>query len=220
MGFLQISDGARINVNLEVGDTSLLTEDERNIIQTPGSVSDVESDPDQAPFRSLVSDSRSVEANVSWAKAFLDSGTAVSANANYDRRDARALQGLNTVLLTDAAGNSALRTFGEDTPIEQTVAADTFSASGSVNTPVNAFRLNTTFDTSISESETRFDQLFDASGFASSALAGDLALDATLPSATQTGFDIASRRTITAETLTTLRGAARLSSRRRGKCDV
>ncbi|WP_298337240.1 hypothetical protein [uncultured Erythrobacter sp.] len=206
LGFLQITNGARANVNLEANDTSLLTEDERDILQTPGSISDIAGDPGQAPFRSLISDSRALEANVSWAKAFLDSGTAVSANVFYERRDARALQGLNTVLLTDAAGNSALRTFGEETPIEQTVAIDTFSASGSVNTPVNAFRLTSTFDASLSESETRFDQLFDASDLVASALTGDLAIDAALPSSIQTGFDVANRRTITAETLTTLRG--------------
>lgn len=205
-GFLQITNGARINVNLEANDTSLLTEDERDIIQTEGSLSNIAGDPDQAPFRSLISDSRSLEANVSWAKAFLDSGTAVSANANYTRRDARALQGLNTVLLTDATGNSALRTFGEESPIEQTVAVDTLAASGSVNTPVNAFRLTSTFDANLSESETRFDQLFDTSELTDAALAGDLAIDASLPSSVQTGFDQASRRTIDVGSLTTLRG--------------
>jgi hypothetical protein len=206
LGFLQITNGARINANFTAQDTSFLTEDERDIIQTPGSVSDVAGDPDQAAFRSLISDSRSLEGNISWAKAFLESGTAVSANANYVRRDARALQGLNTVLLTDASGNSALRTFGEESPIEQTVASDTFSASGSVNTPVRAFRLTSTFDASLSESGTRFDQLFDASELVASALNGDLAIDGALPASFQTGLEQADRRTINANSLTTLRG--------------
>ena len=207
LGFLQISNGARINVNLEAQDSSFLTENERDIIQTPGSISDVASDPDQAPFRSLVPDSRSLEASVSWAKAFVDSGVSVSANATYDRSDRRSLQGLNTVLLTDPAGESVLRTFGEDTPLEQTIAADVFSSSGSFTAPLNAFRLTSTFDASLSETETRFDQPFDTSDLESAALAGELALDAALPSNVQTGFDIANRRTITAQSLTTLRGA-------------
>lgn len=206
LGFLQITDGARINANFTAQDTSFLTEDEREIIQTPGSVSDVASDPDQAAYRSLISDSRSLEGNISWAKAFLESGTAVSANANYARRDARALQGLNSVILTDASGNSALRTFGEESPIEQTVASDTLSASGSVNTPIRAFRLTSTFDAILSESETRFDQLFDTSDLVASALIGDLAIDGALPTSFQTGFDQADRRTINAKSLTTLRG--------------
>ena len=206
LGFLQIANGARINANFTAQDTSFLTEDERDIIQTPGSVSDVAGDPDQAPFRSLISDSRTLEANVSWAKAFLESGTAVSGNLSYDRRDARALQGLNTVRLTDANGNSALRTFGEESPIEQTLALDTFSASGSVNTPVNAFRLTSTFDASLSESETRFDRPFDKFDLIASALSGDLAIDGALPTGFETGFDQANRRSINANSLTTLRG--------------
>ncbi|KEO90869.1 hypothetical protein EH31_07475 [Erythrobacter longus] len=206
LGFLQITNGARINVNFEANDTSLLTEDERDIIQTQGSVSNVVGDPAQAAFRSLISDSRNLEGNISWAKAFLDSGTAVSANLFYQRNDARALQGLNTVLLTDASGNSALRTFGEETPIEQTIAVDTLSTSGSVNTPVNAFRLTSTFDANLSESETRFDQLFDTSELTDAALTGALAIDGPLPTSLQTGFDQANRRTIDIGSLTTLRG--------------
>ncbi|MEM1051190.1 MAG: hypothetical protein AAGI28_03765, partial [Pseudomonadota bacterium] len=206
LGFLKIANGARINANLTAQDTSLLTEDERDIIQTSASISDVVGDPDQAPFRGLVSDSRRIEANLSWAKAFLESGTAVSANAFYERNDARTLQGLNTVLLTDAAGNSAFRTFGEETPIEQTIASDVFAASGSVNTPVNAFRLTATFDANFSETETRFDQLFDTSDLEADALSGALAIDGALPASVMTGFDVANRRTISAQSLTTLRG--------------
>lgn len=206
LGFLQIANGARININLEANDTSLLTEDERDIIQTPSSVSQVSGDPDQAPFRALVADSRSLEANISWAKAFLESGTAVSANAFYERSDFRTLQGLNTVTLVDPDGNSQLRTFGADSPIEQVVAQDTFAVSGSVNTPINAFRLTTTFDGNLSERETRFDELFDTSDLIAAAELGDLALDAPLPATFETGFSIASRRTITAESLATLQG--------------
>ncbi|MEP1423002.1 MAG: hypothetical protein ABJK59_14645 [Erythrobacter sp.] len=206
LGFLQITNGARLNVNFEANDTSLLTEDERDIIQTTGSASDIAGDPDPAPFRSLISDSRTLEGNVSWAKAFLESGTAVSANVFYERSDARVLQGLNTVLLTDATGNSVLRTFGEETPIQQTVATDSFAASGSINTPVNAFRLTTTFDANLAESETRFDQLFDTSELEEAAELGLIALDSALPTSVQTGFDVADRRTIDLGSLTTLRG--------------
>jgi len=45
LNFLQIADGARINVSFEANDVSFLTEDERDIIQTPGSISDVAGDP-------------------------------------------------------------------------------------------------------------------------------------------------------------------------------
>jgi len=118
-GYLKIANGGRINFNFTAGDASLLTEDERNIIQTDGSTSDLSSDPEQAEFRSLRADTRSLETNLSWAKAYLDSGITVSANAGYDRSDSRSLDGINLVTLADGAGDSLTRTFGEDDPLER-----------------------------------------------------------------------------------------------------
>nr|WP_298926490.1 hypothetical protein [uncultured Erythrobacter sp.] len=206
LGFLQIADGGRINVNFEANDTSFLTEDERGIIQTPTSISDVAGDPDQAAFRSLVSDSRSLEGNISWAKAYIDSGTSVSANINYTRSDSLSLQGLNTVSLTDPSGDSALRTFGVDTPIQQAFSSDTLSSSGSLTKRVNAFRLTSSFNASLTETEQEIDRRFDTSGFEADALAGTFALDGALPTSVDSGFDTANSRTITGNTLTTLRG--------------
>lgn len=206
LGFLQIADGARINVNLSANDTSLLTEDERDIIQTPGSISDVAGDPDQAPFRALVADSRSFDANVSWAKALIDSGTSLSANINYERSDRRSLRGLNSVLLTDANGDSVFRTFGAETPLEQVVAEDFVNASGSLTRPVGAFRFTSTFNAGFSENTQRIDRRFDTSDLQAQALAGTLDIDGALPTSVENGFDIAFRRGLSAQNLTTLRG--------------
>ncbi len=206
LGFLQIANGARINVNFEANDTSFLTEDERDIIQTPGSVSDVAGDPGQAEFRSLFADSRSLEGNISWAKAIVDSGISLSANANYARNDTRSLRGLNTAVLTDAAGDSVLRTFGADTPLQQITAQDVFQTSGSLTKPVNAFRLTSTFDAGLTETTQFIDTRFDTSGLQADALAGTLALDGDLPTSANAGFDTAFSRTMSASTLTTLRG--------------
>ncbi len=207
-GFLQIADGARINVNLEASDVSLLTEDERDIIQTDGSTSDVAGDPDQAQFRSLVANSRSLEAEVSWAKALVDSGVSLSANASYDRDDSRSLQGLNTIVLSDGT-RSALRTFGEENPLEQRVATDTFATSGSLTKPVNAFRLTSTFDAGLTEQTTEIDQPLDPDALEAlqdAALAGTLALDGDLPSNADAGFETARFSSRNASTLNTLRG--------------
>ncbi len=209
IGYLTISDGARINANLEFNDTSLLTEDERDIEQTPGSISDIASDPDQAPFRSLIADSRTIEANLSYAKAFIDSGISISANANYERNDQLSLQGLNTVLLTDDPDDpdaAVLRTFGEETPLTFVTASDTISTSGSLTTPINAFRLTSTFDASLSERTQISAREFDTSGLEEAALNGTLALDGPLPSFADAGTDTSRNRTISASTLTTLRG--------------
>lgn len=205
-GYLQIANGGRFNFNFTAGDASLLTEDERDIIQTPGSISDVAGDPNQAEFRSLRADTRSLDANLSWAKAFLESGVTITANAAYDRRNSRSLDGLNLVTLTDASGDSLTRTFGENDPLEQRTASDTFSASGSLTKLVNVFRLTTTFDGSLSESTTEIDNRFDTSGFQDSALAGTLALDGELPADAEAGFETAFSRNFNANTLNTVRG--------------
>jgi len=204
-GFLQIADGARINVNLEASDTSLLTEDERNIVQTTESVSDLPGDPDQSRFRSLVPDSRSLEAEISYAKALIDSGISLSANTSYDREDRRSLQGLNTVLLSDGK-QSVLRTFGEETPLEQRLSSDTLATSGSLTKPVNAFRLTSTFDASLVETQQQVDRRFDTDELMQDALAGLLPLDGALPEVAAVGFDQTNTRTISGSTLTTFRG--------------
>ncbi|MBD2842348.1 TonB-dependent receptor [Erythrobacter rubeus] len=206
LGYLKITDGGRLNLNFEANDTSLLTESERNIIQTPGSISDLASDPDQAEFRSLIADSRSLVGNISWAKAFIDSGASVSANLNYQRNDSTALSGLNIVTLMDKTGETAIRTFGEDTPLERRVSSDTFSSSGSFSKSVNAFRLTTTFDGSLSETETQIDRRLDTSSFEAEAAAGLLSLDGPLPANADAGFDIASSQSIAAVSQSTLRG--------------
>ncbi|MGB3470747.1 MAG: hypothetical protein WBA51_07995 [Erythrobacter sp.] len=200
LGYLKIADGGRINLNFTAQDTSLLTEAERDIIQTPGSTSALPGDPAQAEFRSLLPDTRSLEASVSWAKAFIDSGISVSANANYTRNDARRLQGLNTVTLADGVGNTVVRTFGEETPIQQITAQDVAEVAGSLTAPINAFRFTSTFDGGISETTRFIDNPFDTTDLEL------LALDDELPSSVNAIVDTAFTRTLGANTLNTLRG--------------
>lgn len=209
LGILKIANGGRINANIEVQDTTLLTEAERNVPQTDGSQSLVAGDPGQAEFRSLLADTFGLEANVSWAKAIVESGTSLSANLNYARDESRSLDGLNTVTLTSPTGTSALRTFGADTPLARRSSSDTVSAAGSINQPINAFRLTTTFDGAFSETETEIDRRLGTAQlqvFRDAAAAGTLAITGPLPTNTDNGFDVALRRTITTETQATLEG--------------
>jgi iron complex outermembrane recepter protein len=206
IGYLRIADGGRFNLNFEVNDSTMLTEDERSIIQAQGSESTVPGDPPQASFRSLVADSFDLATNLSWAKAFIESGTSVSANINYARNQRRDQDGLNLVRLTDPAGNSALRSFGEASPLERRTSVDTLSAAASLSKPVNSFRLTSTLDSSLAESETEIDQRFDASGFVSDAVAGLLPINAVLPRALDTQFSVARSRILDAKSLHTLDG--------------
>jgi hypothetical protein len=206
-GLLKIADGGRINANIQVEDTTLLTEAERDIIQTEGSVSTIAGDPDPAEYRSLLGDTFELDANLSWAKAIIDSGVSLSANLNYARNESRSLDGLNTVVLRDdPLDDGELRTFGEETPLERRSSSDTISTAGSVTKPINALRLTSTFDGSFSETETEIDRPFDSTALENAALAGTLPTDGPLPTSAEGGFDIATRRTITAESQTTLNG--------------
>ncbi|MCZ8370346.1 MAG: hypothetical protein O9293_10335 [Porphyrobacter sp.] len=210
LGILKIANGGRINANIRVEDATMLTEAERDVPQTPGSQSLVAGDPDQARYRSLLADTFGLDANVSWAKAFIDSGTSISANINYAREESRSLDGLNTVVLRrNPADDGTVRTFGEETPLARRTSSDTVSAAGSITRPLNAFRLTTTFDSSFAESETEIDQRLrddQLQAYRDAALAGTLAVNGDLPGNTGNGFDTARSRNILASTLTTLEG--------------
>ena len=206
-GTLRIADGGRFNLDFELSDASMLTEDERDIIQTPGSVSTVPGDPAQASFRSLTADTFGFEGNLSWAKALIDSGTSLSANVNYVRNESRSLDGLNTVVLTaDPAVPGIVRTFGADTPLARRSSTDRVSAAGSLTKPVNNFRLTTTFDASLAETETEIDRRFDTAALRQAALDGTLSPTGPLPTDAAAGFDVARSRNITGQSQTTLEG--------------
>ena len=206
-GYLKIAEGGRFNLDFELTDTSLLTEDERNIRQTPGSVSQVAGDPDQAAFRSLRADTFSFEGNLSWAKALVESGTSLSANLNYARNESRSLDGLNTVVLTDdPAVPGIVRTFGAETPLARRSSTDSLSAAGSLTRPVNSFRFTTTFDATLDETETEIDRRFDTDALQAAVLDGTLAPDGPLPTTAAAGFDVARSRTVNGQSLTTLEG--------------
>lgn len=204
---LKISKGGRLNLNAEVRDVTLLTEDEREIIQTPDSIPDVATDPNPAAFRSLVSDSAQKEITANWAKAFLDSGSSISLNATYERSDARSLSGLDSVVLTDSAGNQALRTFGADNPLERRIASDAFSTALAFSKPLGSFQFTATADASYSASRTEIDQRADVTALIADAAADILAIDGVLPAIGDAGFDVADTGTYAADTKLTLRGS-------------
>ncbi len=206
LGYLKITGGGRINANFTARDVSLLTESERDIVQTPGSQSDFASDPDQAEFRSLISDTRSLNGSLSFAKAFKSSGLSVSANAEYTRRDNLSLSGLNAVTLIDPSGAGVVRTFGEDTPLERRTATDLFEFAGSVSKPIRNLQLVSTFDASRTESETAINRRFDTSQLQADAAAGLIALDTSLPTNAAAGVDLANSQTTFAFSNNTLRG--------------
>lgn len=205
--WLRIRNGARINTNIEIRDTSLLTEAERGVIQT-SAVSDLASDPEPAPFRSLLPGEFELEASVNWAKALLESGSTLSFNATYERSEALNLSGLNSVILTAPDGSTAERVFGADTPLERRNSRDSIASSASFGRSLGAFQLTVTADAGLAENEDLIDRRFDTTALRDAAQAGTLALDGDLPSNADNGFDTALTRTWNASSKATLRGAA------------
>lgn len=203
---LKIANGARINFNAEVEDTSLLTEADRGVVQSAGAVSDIASDPDSAAFRSLVADALDIELSANYAKALLDSGTSISLNATYERNESRSLSGLNSVLLSDTAGNSALRIFGANDPLERETTSDSYSASASLTQPIGAWLMTATSDGVVSDSETLIDRRADTSALVAAALAGTLALDGAIADPADAGQDVARSKTRTLTNKATLAG--------------
>ncbi|WP_336986000.1 TonB-dependent receptor [Altererythrobacter aquiaggeris] len=204
---LKIAGGGRLNLDIQANDTSLLTERERGVIQNPSSIPDIAGDPDPAGFRSLVSDSRELEATANWAKAIIDSGSSISLNATANRTDTRGLFGLDTVLLSDPAGNSALRTLNKDDPLERRSRTETYSSAATYTAPLGDFRLTATADASLTDTNSEIDQRAGTADLLAAAAAGTLAIDSALPELTDGGFAIADARTYTAETKVTARGA-------------
>lgn len=204
---LTIDEGARLNINLEASDNSLLTEAERGIAQSSDSLPEVAGDPDPARFRSLVADSRSFEATVNWARASLERGSSLSLNATYEREENRSLSGLNSVVLSASDGTSARRSFGEADPLAIRSASDTFSSAASWNRPLGLFRLTATLDASYALSEVEIDRRFDTTLLEQGAASGAIEIDAPLPARADNGFDTAQTQSWAARGKMTARGA-------------
>lgn len=205
---LTIRDGARINLSLELDDTSLLTESERDLALVAGSLSDIPTDPDPRDFRSLVADSAGGQASANYAKAFIDSGSSVSLNLTGAYNQRRSLSGLDTVILTDPDGNSAFRTFGAGDPLERNVISNSLASSGSFNQPLGSgWNLTATYDASRAFSRTQIDRRADTAAIRAQARAGTLAIDGAIPALANAGVDTARSTLWGASTLATVTGS-------------
>ncbi len=147
---LKIRKGARLNLNLKANDVSMLTEAERDVIQTPGSVPTGVSDEEFARYRSLVADAFELQGSVNWAKAVISAGTSLSFNLTGDHNTSRQLSGLRDVVSLE--------------PLEHNNETNSVSSSASFGTRLGAFQLTVTGDGTLSSSRTRIDRIA-ATGF-------------------------------------------------------
>lgn len=204
---LTISGPQRTNLSLEYNNTTWLTEDERGIIQTPGSVPTVATDPDPAAFRTLVPRNATIEANGTTTRTLGGAGstTSLTLNAEWIHSITRSLSGLDTVVLTAPGGATALRTLDAD-PLARRARSDTYSLGGGLSTKLGDFDLQATFDAARGVSRTEIDRRRDTGALVAAAAAGTLAIDGDLPTLADAGIDVADNKTYTIDSLVTLKG--------------
>jgi hypothetical protein len=209
-GLLQIAGEGRLNLNFEHNDTSLLTESERSIIQTPGSEPSLASDPDPAEARSLVADARSFELRGNWARAFTESGSTLSITANLEREESLRLFGLDSAVLTGITAVSLLRTFNADDPLRLRSDTDTASLDLGYTRQVGDWQLTGTLTGSLSDSRSRIDRPADTAELEAQVAAGLISSEGPIPDALNNGlvagFDTANTQTRALSSKVTLRG--------------
>jgi hypothetical protein len=202
--YLQLIGEARLNFNLEWNDTSLLTEAERDIIQS--SPPTFPTDPDPAEYRSLISDAAGIEGTANFTTRLGEGGSSLSLNATFERSDSLRYQGLDTVVLTAPGGESALRTFGADDPLTVDARTDTYSLGATLNTSLGDWQITATADGSLSDSRSLIERFADTTALEDAAADGTLPIDAVLPSVPDAGFDRADSRNTSASALVTAMG--------------
>ncbi|MCR2835053.1 TonB-dependent receptor [Qipengyuania sp. RS5-5] len=204
VSMLTIDGRRRLQVSGEYQYESLLTEDERNIVQTDGSVPTVATDPDPAGFRSLAAQSDTYELQTTYNTVLGPNpgdGT-VSLNGNLQRSNTRSLSGLDTVLLTGPNGATALRTL-DSNALERNTETTTLSFGTSVGKPVGDWELTFTLDANRTWNDTLIDRRRDTQALVDAAAAGTLVIDGPLPTVADAGTDEAISRTWTADSLLT-----------------
>jgi hypothetical protein len=205
-GLFRVDGQRRTTVEAKITDTSLLTEAERNIIQAPGSVPSVASDPNPAEFRSLAAATREITLGATSAMGLGKDGLggSLTLNGAYTRTDTRSLSGLDTVLLTAPNGSTALRSL--DDPLRTRVGSDALQGGLAYNRPIGTWQLTGTVDANYTDSTTRVDRRRDLASLQLGATAGALPITGVLPTISAGSFDTARSKDLGASGLVTLAG--------------
>lgn len=203
---LRIDGPQRFSVTAKIDDTSELTEAERGVIQTPGSIATVSTDPSPAEFRSLIADSRELSLNASLARGLGKDGLGgnVSLNGNVTRTDSRRNSGLDVVVLTAPGGATAIRAL--DDPLERTTRTTSVQGGAALNTRLSDWQLNATLDGNHTESRTVIDRRANTTALVAAAAAGTLSITGALPAVADAGQDLALSNSDRLDGLVTLIG--------------
>ncbi|HUD28663.1 MAG TPA: hypothetical protein VMQ93_07310 [Novosphingobium sp.] len=205
-GLFRIAGPRRFNVNAKLNETSMLTEDERDVIQEPSRVPDVAGDPDPARYRSLAAKDSELVLEGTMTQGIGENGLggSITVTGGYTRSQTTSLSGLDTLTLTNPAGESAVRTLPD--PLTNRSVSDTFEGGFGYNTMIGDWQLSATANATYADSNTRVDRRRDTSALVDAAAAGDLAIDGALPFVPGAGVDVARTRQLTLSNLATISG--------------
>tara|TARA_B100000678_G_C18222542_1_gene507522 strand:+ start:186 stop:3158 length:2973 start_codon:yes stop_codon:yes gene_type:complete len=203
---LSISGPRRINIAAEFNTSSMLTEAERDIEQTPGTQPTVATDPDPAAYRSLQGESESYELEGSFNTAIGEGANAkaISANLSAARNYSRSLSGLEIVTLTDGTDSEVRAVDGD--PLTRRTRSTTISGGGAYRQRFGDFDFDATLDGTYSDSESDIDRRRDLSVLQEQVDAGLIEIDGPLPVIPGVGADRSNSTTYTLNSLATLRG--------------
>lgn len=165
LGLLRISGTERLNATLGYSKSTPLTEAERAIEQTAGSVPTVATDPDPAAFRTLVARREQIEGNVTATKGLGEAGAGglLTLNSQWVHSSTESLSGLDLLRSSDAAGNPVIRTIDDD-PIARRTNTDTLSLGAGYSARLGEYQFQTTFDGSLTDTESLIDRRRTAPG--------------------------------------------------------
>lgn len=203
---LRINGPQRFSVTAKIDDSSPLTEAERGVIQTAGSVPSVSTDPNPAEFRSLIADSRELGLNLSLARGLGKDGLNgnFSLNGNVTRNDSLRLSGLDIVVLTAPGGGTAVRSLAD--PLERRTRSTSVQGGGALNTRLGTWQISATLDGNHTESRTEIDRRANTAGLVAAAALGNLPLAGQLPVPASAGQDLALSNSDRVDGLITLIG--------------
>ncbi|WP_231568327.1 TonB-dependent receptor [Novosphingobium malaysiense] len=204
-GLFNVSGPRRYNFSVKIVQTTMLTENERNVRQEASSTPDVAGDPDPARYRSLASSDYdlSLEGTMTQGLGENGLGGSITASGGYTHTQQTSLSGLDSVLLTDGA-DSALRTLPD--PLTTRVITDAFEGGLGFSKYLGDWEFSATLDGSHTDTSTQVGRRRDASVLQSAVDAGVLTIDGALPFVPGAGVDTARNRALEVTSLATLVG--------------
>ncbi|WP_041559035.1 TonB-dependent receptor plug domain-containing protein [Novosphingobium sp. PP1Y] len=204
-GIFKISGPRRYNFSAKLTETTMLTEDERNIRQSASGQPTVAGDPDPARYRSLADAASTLELNGTMTQGIGEGGLAgsITVNGAYTHEQTTSLSGLDTVTLS-YGGDNEIRTLPD--PLTTRSVVDTFEGGLGYNTMIGDWTFSTTADGSYTDTNTRTDRRRDTDALVAAAASGALAIGGALPAVPGAGVDVARNRALALATLTTLSG--------------